>query len=214
MAGVSGGDFRRADYPVGQNRIGLLTGAGLLTLFASLATPSWPAKRGWLIDDPLLCMVPIRSFLPTPPLDPARSIRAQMIEITRPGSCMGCHQYLNSPGFALIGFDSFGRWRPEAGHGPRETEGWIPAAIMADEPHFDGLAALARLLAARPEAARCLTERWLRFALDRAAPLESALPAAGPRSAADAYAAFARSGFVLRELLLAIVRTPAFAAAP
>jgi hypothetical protein len=213
IPGVSGTEMRRMPYPGGQSRIGMLTGAGLLALFSSLSSPSWPAKRSWLITDPLLCSVPIRSFLPPPPLDPNRSIREQMIAVTKDGTCMGCHKLLNSPGFAFIGFDSFGRWRPEPGHGPNETAGWIPKEIMADEPKFEGPEQLARLLASRDEGPRCLTRHWMQYAVDPKTPAVGPAPEGMQQSLAEAYEAFARSGFELRQLVLAIVRTRAFAAA-
>jgi hypothetical protein len=192
----------------------LLSGAGLLTVFSSLASPSWPAKRGWVITDQLLCTIPIRSFLPMSPPDPSRSIREQMIVATAADTCMACHKILNSPGFALIGFDSFGRWRPEAGHGPGETAGWIPRQIMADEPHFEGPEQLARLLASREEGPRCLTRHWLQFAVDRETPAQGPAPDPMRRSLDEAYQAFAGARFQLRALVLAIVRTKAFAGDP
>lgn len=214
MADVSGTHFRKVAYPSGQSRVGLLTGAGLLTLFASLASPSWPAKRSWLVTDQILCTVPIRTFLPTPPLDPGRSIRQQMLDVTKDQACRPCHDILNSPGFAFIGFDSFGRWRPEAAHGPGETEGWIPAQVLPDAPRFNGPAELATLLAAREQSTRCLTRFWLQFAVDREMPGIGELSEAMKRSLEVAHHDFARSGFVLRELPLAIVRTASFAGQP
>ena len=213
LSGISGDHFRRVSYPEGQNRIGLLTGTGLLTLFASLASPSWPAKRSWLITDQILCAVPIRTFLPPPPIDPNRSIREQMLTITKDGTCKGCHDTLNSPGFAFIGFDSFGRWRPEAGHGPGETEGWIPSEILADEPRFNGPEQLARLLASRDRASLCFARFWLQFAVDRKTPVTGERPEMMERSLATVHSEFARSGYQLRQLPLAIVRSRSFASA-
>jgi hypothetical protein len=214
VAGVEGPAFRRVTYPAGQHRIGVMTGAGVLALFSSLSNPSWPAKRSWLVTDPFLCVVPIRSFLPLPAADPNRSIRQQMIAITDSPGCMVCHKYLNSPGFAFIGFDSFGRWRPAPGHGPGETAGWIPREILADEPRFDGPEELARLLASRPEASRCFASHWLRFAVDREGAAGGPVPPPLESSLAEVHAAFAASGLQLRALVTAIVRTHAFAAAP
>ena len=82
VTGVAGPEMRRVPYPAGQPRIGLLTGVGVLSFFSSLVNPSWPAKRGWMITDPLLCAPLIRSFLPSFDLDVTLSIRQQMIEVT------------------------------------------------------------------------------------------------------------------------------------
>ena len=61
VTGVAGPEMRRVAYPSTEPRIGLLTGVGVLSFFSSLVNPSWPAKRGWLITDPLLCAPVIRS---------------------------------------------------------------------------------------------------------------------------------------------------------
>jgi hypothetical protein len=213
-SGVVGETFRKVPYPPGQNRVGLLTGAGVLTMFASLSSPSWPAKRGWLITDQILCVIPIRTLLPPPDLDARRSIREQMITVTASPSCTGCHDLLNSPGFAFIGFDSFGRWRPEAGHGPGETEGWIPRTILADEPRFDGPAELAGLLASRIETSLCFTRFWLQYALSPSTGSAGLRSPAVEQSLGASYSHFAKSGFQLRQLPIAIVRTRAFSGAP
>ncbi len=132
MSGVVGAEPRQSPYPIGEPRLGLFTGAGVLAHFSSLVNPSWPAKRGWLVTDPLLCTPVIRSLLPTITPDPARSLREQMIEVTQNPTCTACHKVLNSPGFAFIGFDWKGLWRPLPGAAPNETQGWIPAGIMAE----------------------------------------------------------------------------------
>jgi Protein of unknown function (DUF1592)/Protein of unknown function (DUF1588)/Protein of unknown function (DUF1585) len=210
ITGVSGDELRKVPYPPEQPRVGVMSGAGVLSLFASLADPSWPAKRGWLVTDQLLCTPVIRSFLPPPSIDRQRSIRSQMIEMTKNVACTGCHKVLDSPGFAFIGFDSFGRWRPEAGHGPGETAGWIPSEIMPDSPKFDGAAELAELLAVRKETARCFVRQWLQYALDPRGVVRGPISEDLAASVASALGAFEHSGLVLRELVLAITRTEAF----
>jgi hypothetical protein len=210
IPGVTGPELRRVSYPDGQNRVGVMTGAGVLTLFASLSSPSWPAKRGWLVSDPLLCEFPIRSLLNPPTLDPQKSIRQQMIDTTKDSGCQGCHRTLDSPGFAFIGFDSFGRWRPERGHGPGETAGRMPATLLPDEPAFEGPAELAELLAGRPETARCFASRWLELAVDAERWVEP--PPAFERSLNAVRQSFSDSGHQLRPLVRAIVISEIFAA--
>ncbi|HEY0707861.1 MAG TPA: DUF1588 domain-containing protein, partial [Polyangia bacterium] len=172
LTDVRGDEFRRVPYPPGQSRFGLLTGAGLLSRFSTINIEySWPAKRSWLIIDQILCFPIPRTFLDTPPPDASRSIRQQMLDITSDTSCRACHSLLNSPGFAFNGFDTQGRWRPTPGHGPGETEGWIPASVLPDEPHFEGPEQLARLLISRPRATQCLASAWLHHGVDRKASI-------------------------------------------
>ena len=210
LTGVTGPELRKVSYPPGEPRSGLLAGAGVLSVFSSLSNPSWPAKRGWLVTDQLLCTTIARTFLPPVTPDPQRSLREQMITMTAPGNCMGCHRILNSPGFGLIGFDSFGRWRPEPVHQPGETAGSIPAQIMPDEPSFAGARELAALLSARREVSRCFTRQWLQYALDRGGVVRGPVPPAWVASLDRVVARFEASGLSLRELILAVTASDAF----
>jgi hypothetical protein len=209
MTGVTGPEMRRAPYPPEQRRTGVLGGAGVLTLFASLGNPSWPAKRGWLVIDPLLCAQVPSAFVKEPSPDATRSLRQQMIDITASQSCMQCHRLLNAPGFAFTQFDTFGRSRVVPGVGPDDTAGWIPEDIWPDRPSFADLGELARLLARREEVRRCFVRQWLQFALDRAQRVAATAPADGS-SVDQARAEFEASSTNLRELVLAVTRTEAF----
>ncbi|HEY0712852.1 MAG TPA: DUF1588 domain-containing protein [Polyangia bacterium] len=217
LSDVRGEEWRKIPYPAGQNRFGLLTGAGILSRFATVDIEfSWPAKRSWMILDQILCFGVPKTFLETPPPDANKSIRQQMIEVTAPSNCMACHQFLNSPGFAFIGFDREGRWRPAPGHGPDETKGWLPALLFADEPQFDGPEQLARLLIERPRAAQCLANSWLQYAVDpKELPLlENIRTPSVAESLPATYGAFVRSGFRLKALLIAVARSKAVAGTP
>lgn len=209
VAGVSGPELRRVPFPPDQPRLGLLTTVGVLSYFSSLANPSWPAKRGWLITDPLLCSPITRTFLPIDPPDVTQSIRQQLIEKT--SVCGGrCHAVLNGPGFAYIGFDADGRWHPEPGAAPNETEGWIPASIMPDAPTFDGPAELARLLVAREETRRCFVRQWMQFALARDAIITHDIAPGDEESVRSALDAFTASGLRLTAAIVAVAQTDAF----
>ena len=209
VEGVSGPELRRVPYPADQPRIGLLTGVGVLSYFASLANPGWPAKRSWMITDPLLCSPTVRTFLPIDPPDATRSIRQQMIDAT--STCGGaCHELLNSPGFAYIGFDVDGRWHPEPGAAANETEGWLPASIMPDAPRFNGPAGLARLLAGREETRRCFVRQWMQFALARDAIITPKVAPGDEDSVEAALGAFTTSGLRLTAAIVAVAQTDAF----
>jgi Protein of unknown function (DUF1588)/Protein of unknown function (DUF1592)/Protein of unknown function (DUF1585) len=210
VSGVEGSEMRRVPYPAGEPRIGLLTGAGILSFFSSLVNPSWPAKRSWMITDPLLCTPVIQSFLPVYEPDVTRSIREQMLATTAQESCMGCHKILNSPGFAFIGFDSNGRWHPEPGAAPNEVEGWIPEEIMPDAPRFNGPAGLSRLLAERDESRRCFVRQWMQFARKRDEPIRSKPDAEDLVSIELTLQAFTASGLRLSSLIVAVTQSNAF----
>jgi hypothetical protein len=208
LTDVSGPAFRKVPYPAGQPRVGVLSGAGMLSHYSSLlpSGPSWPAKRSWMVTDPLLCTPIIRSFLPSIVPDVSRSIRQQMIDATANGTCMACHAYLNSPGFAFIGFDVKGIWHPEPGAAANETQGWIPDKIMPDAPTFEGPASLAQLLANRDETRRCYVRQWMQYAIDRK-DITIDIPEDQRASIEVALRAFAASGYRLRAAIVAVAQS-------
>jgi len=126
-------------------------------------------------------------------------------------SCNGCHRLLNAPGFAFIGFDTFGRFRAPETAFPGEDAGWIPKGVLEDEPRYDGLPDLMRLLARREETRRCFTRQWLEFATAHQGGGPPPPETEGSRpSVQQAYSWFEASGFRLRDLILGVVQTDAF----
>ncbi len=208
--GILGTELRKVDYPAGEPRAGLLSSAGALSYFASLTNPPWPAKRSWMVAEPLFCSVLPRVFMPISPLDEMRSVRQQMLEVS--SECGGaCHELVNSPGFAFIGFDSDGRWNPRPGAAENETQGWIPAHLIADEPTFDGPLELARLLSDRTETRRCFLLQWAQFAVDRNTPADAfSLTDDQTHSLDVAEHAFVESGLVLSQAIVTVVQTNLF----
>jgi hypothetical protein len=200
---VAGADMQPAAAEA--HRVGILAGAGMLTLFASTSLRSWPAKRSWIVLEPLLCFevptgVPLGEISgPTG----ATSVQAQMTQFTEGSNCMTCHRFLNSAGAALIGFDSFGRWNPLASFGPEETAGWIPEEALADTPAFSDWPDLMSQMAERDEARRCFVDMWLRYAGGVRVPLLRGAKAA-PATLDRVVASFARQQYGLRGLVEAV----------
>ncbi len=208
--GVVGSELRLVPYPPSEPRIGLLTGAGVLSFYSSVDDPPWPVKRGWLVTDPLLCKPTVRMSPAEPPPDPAVSIRQQMIDVTSGSACISCHQMLNSPGFAFIGFDTSGRWRPEPGAAQNETQGWIPEEIMPGAPQFDGPSELAHLLLEREETRRCFVRQWMQFSLDPDEPVSHETAPEDVASVEVALRAFVESDLRLSSAIVAVARTNTF----
>jgi hypothetical protein len=209
VPGVTGPAFVKipTDTP---DRAGILGGAGVLTRFASFWQPTWPPKRSWLVNGAALCL-PLSGSPPVgEEIDPARPIRAQLVELTAPGSCMVCHRMLNDPGMAFLKFDTYGRHQPTDPGGPLDTRGTMPEELMADRPAFDGQPALMRLLAGRDEPRRCMAQAWLQFAVARDLPPPRTPPAAVMSSLEEIADAFAASGGDLRMLPAAVARSQAF----
>lgn len=159
---------------------------GLLTRAAFLATGTAntrPIMKGVFIRTSLLC----DSIAPPPPeaantpivVEPGQTTREVIEQLTQQqGSvCAGCHQTLINPlGFASENFDGLGRFRTaqlffdEDGEpqGEREVDTTtVPAVSAGDSAVSTGMADLTQLIATSDKPARCLAERYFRFAYRR-----------------------------------------------
>jgi hypothetical protein len=164
MNDVTGDVWQKHDVDT-PRRVGLLSGAGVLSRFSSRYQPPWPAKRTWLLADALLCV-----SMPEPPFtasfvtNPQTSVRAQMIETTATGECPMCHYLLNEPGFAFLEFDTLGRFAPQATWGPFDTSGAFDDYLLAGAPSFATVADLMGMLSTRMEVRQCFARQWLAYA--------------------------------------------------
>lgn len=143
-------------------RSGFLTQGSFLAGRGHPTNPS-PVLRGVLVLERLLCIE-----LGTPPpgaesstLDegvvPETNRQAYEL-LTSPVQCTGCHQFINPVGFALEGFDSSGRARSDDNGAALDLTG----SLLGSE--FDGAKELGAVLAALPDAERCLTDKIVTYA--------------------------------------------------
>jgi hypothetical protein len=139
--------------------------------------------------------------LPKPPAADL-SVRERYVEHSGNPQCRSCHTALDPLGFAFETYDGIGGWQKMDGGKPVDATGTVTLGGTAKP--FKNALELVRLLAASEEVSRCMTSQWARFGLGR--PDED-----DDRASLDeAYAAFARSGLDLRELLVAFVRSKTF----
>lgn len=198
--------FARVDFDPEQRR-GLLMQVGYLASNAySIRTD--PIHRGLFVIRNLLCRTvpdPPPGATTTPPPDTERPIvttRDEVDLVTGQSFCPTCHTEINAPGFAFEGFDAVGRARASENGAPVDTAGslWIDGRLA----HFDGAVQLVELLARSREAHRCYSRRWLEFAYGR--PLATSdLPTLDQ---------IAESSLPIADIILAIVRSPAFSTLP
>jgi hypothetical protein len=115
---------------------------------------------------------------------------------------VGCHSFLNPPGFAFDHFDQVGKWR-ETDHGLEiDTTGEL---VMTDvDGEFEGHVDLIQRFADSPEAEACMTTHWFRYAYGRG------VTEADTCTQEDLSTMFAESGGDLRELMVALTQTRAF----
>jgi hypothetical protein len=184
-------------------RAGLLTQASFLAAHAG-ADDRGVVPRGRAVFERLLCRE-----LPQPNADvpvlpdrvPGSTTREAFEQLTATGCTKGCHD-LYQLGYAFLNYDAIGAYQSTEVGKVIDASGAVGAG--AAELRYLDAVDLSRKLAALPEVADCLGRQWLRFMLRRGE---------GPGDAASLAAAgavFRGSRLDLRELSVALVRTPAF----
>ena len=198
--------FERVEFAPDQRR-GLLMQVGYLASNAySIRTD--PIHRGLFVIRNLLCRTvpePPPGATTTPPPDTERPIvttRDEVELVTGQSFCPTCHTEINAPGFAFEGFDAVGRARATENGAVVDSAGslWLDGRLV----RFDGAVQLVELLSRSREAHRCYSRRWLEFAYGR------------PLAASDLRTldGIAQSSMPIADIILAIVRSPAFSALP
>ena len=189
-------------------RAGLLTRVSFLAGYSHRGGTS-PPVRGNAILLRFLCQPPLSpppgADLSMPVGDPASGPQTnrELFEArTSPPTCQACHATLNGLGFGLESDSASGAHQSLDNGLPVDARGQINGTDV-DGP-FDGGIELSRALARSAVVHHCATERWIRYALGRAAvdveaPLVESLAAN-----------FLASGGDLRKLLMGIVTAPTF----
>lgn len=204
VAPPPGGGFARVDLPPLQ-RSGLLTHASVMTVLAKDEQTA-PITRGKLVRERLLCQPipppPSKAILTLPRLEPGMTKKERFEKHRTDPSCAGCHRRMDPIGFGFEHYDALGAWRTVDRGFPVDAGGAL-AGTDVDGP-FDGAVALGARLASSTQVRRCVATQWFRAALGRVEREEDA------RSIEGAYEVFARSGFDVRELIVAIAASDSF----
>ena len=204
--GVSGpaAGFSRIDLDPNK-RSGVLTHAGQM-----FAHPR-ATHRGFWLREALLCQLipppPANTNQPDlsmPPVVPKTS-RQRLVDATaNEPACAACHQLMDPPGFAFEHFDSVGRWR-DTEHGlPVDSTGFVVSLNNGGGLMFRGAPGLGQGLAGTCDVQLCAAETFLRQGLgDFTRNLR-------PAGISEIWGEFARAGFDLRELFIAVAGSEAF----
>ncbi|MCA9608245.1 MAG: DUF1592 domain-containing protein [Myxococcales bacterium] len=205
IEGVEGEGMVRVELDPAE-RLGLLTQPALLAVL-SKPNQSDPIHRGLFVRQRLLCQ-----NLPPPPDDivvvapdpaPGLSTRERFREHSTNTRCQGCHQLMDPIGFGFEHYDALGRWRDADDGRPIDATGEVFATEDADGP-FDGIPDLAAQLAGSQQVRECVARQAYRYAMQRTETSRDAC------SVAQVQEDFRTSGYDLRELFVAIVRTEGF----
>lgn len=197
--------FALVDMPPNQ-RSGLLTQAAVMAVLAGAEDTS-PMLRGKFVREKLLCErirpPPAGLTILPPPFDAKLTKKARFIQHRADPMCAYCHDTLDPPGFAFEHYDAIGAFRMTEGSLPIDATGELTHTTDADGPITNAVG-LAERLGASKQVRRCMATQWFRAALGRVERPED-------KGTIDAfYQAFARSGFDVRELIVAIVTSDAF----
>lgn len=186
---------------------------GLLTHGAFLAAHAGPdatkvVDRGRFVRERILC-----GEVPDPPddfrFDDAKitddmTAREKFSIHAKNPFCARCHALFDGIGFALERYDAIGMMRDTEHGKPIDPSGSLTLPESKEEVKFDDFVSLVGQLADRPEVYACFASQYLRYATGRR-PEE--ISACESRAMAQA---FAGGGHRLDNLVLAIVRSPAF----
>jgi hypothetical protein len=188
------------------HRSGILTMPSILTLQAK-SNQSSPVHRGKFVRERLLCMQlpppPNDIVIKPPDLDPNLSTRQRFSEHSTNPACSGCHKLMDPIGFGFENFDAIGRWRDKDGKFDVDANGEVFASNDADGK-FVGVSDLGEKLAKSQQVKACIVTQWFRYAYGRG------------EAEADTCAlkrlneSFAKAGYDLRELMVALTQSDAF----
>jgi hypothetical protein len=204
VSGSFGSSLTRVDLDA-TKRAGLFTQLGFLATHA-YSNQSSPIHRGAYIQRHVLCTTipdPPPNIPELPPLMATQTTRQQVDMHTAPDACKGCHHsYINPVGFGFENYDAAGVWRTTENGANIDATGTL-AGTAANTAFTDAVSASAAI-AGSPEAQRCYSTTWMRYAFGRAesAAEMCAVQVLGSRLADDNYK--------VTDLMVDITRTTAF----
>jgi Protein of unknown function (DUF1592)/Protein of unknown function (DUF1588)/Protein of unknown function (DUF1587)/Protein of unknown function (DUF1585)/Protein of unknown function (DUF1595) len=157
-------EFLRVDT-TGTQRQGLLTLGAFLTT-TSYANRTSPVRRGEYVFRRLLC-----DEVPPPPADvpvlsedmvAGQTLRQRMENHRANPACNACHKLMDPIGFGLENYDGLGAYRANENGLPIDASGILP-----DGTTFSGAVELGGILAKDERLPRCVTEKFMTFAIGR-----------------------------------------------
>jgi hypothetical protein len=143
---------------------------------------------------------------PLPALDPRQTTRTRLAQHARDPACGGCHRLIDPIGFGFEHFDAVGRYRETDRGLPIDARCEVLAAGGDDGP-FTGTVELGARLAESRRVRQCLATEWLRYALGRRETAQDECTTAALADTLECTRSY-------REMLLALVESPAFLALP
>lgn len=208
ISGPSTSNLEQVSAPDAR-QAGILGHGSVLASYAHSDQTS-PIRRGLFIREHILC----QEFGPPPPnaggvpdVDPNATTRDRFHQHTENATCRSCHQYIDEIGFGFERFDPIGEYRETENGKPIDPSGDMnDVEKMGSGTHapFATLPELGTILASSESAKACFARQYHRFATGRQESLQDLC-------ALDSVAQdFAAGGYDIRELMIAIVKSPSF----
>jgi hypothetical protein len=203
-AGTANGQFVRVELDPSR-RSGLLTHVAVLAKLAHVNQTD-PVHRGKFVRNGLLCGAiappPPGLVINVPTVTPGTTTRERFRIHQEDPTCAACHVLMDPIGLGFERYDALGQWRDTDNGLPIDATGEVIGSDVAGP--FDGAVQLSQKLAQSEQVMDCMARTWLRFALGRS-DLDAdagAIAVAGGK--------FKESGFVMKELLVALTGTNTF----
>jgi hypothetical protein len=206
-SGVTGDELRQVTLS-GSERGGILTQGAFLAAHSDADLPH-PIRRAKDVTNRVLCM----NFEPPANVDippvgdrtPGQTNRARFEQATAgpAGSiCAGCHSALNPIGFAFESYNAVGEYQTTDVGKPIDASGTI--TLGGTTVNFRNAVELSKVISTAQETRDCMTKQFIRYVLHREdVPQEKG-------SIVALTEAFQKSGYDLKELLVATTKTRAF----
>jgi len=191
-----------------KQRAGILTSPGFLGTYAHIDSSS-PVFRGVAIMRRLLCQEPPPVPAMVPPLPPAnktdiKTTRQRFDQHTSVAFCHSCHSAFDPMGDVFESCDAVGAYRTEENGVAIDSSGGIVGTVSSDA-QFGNAIDMVKALAVSPEVHECFARQVYRFSVGRT-------ETDADQCAIQSYTrAFTEKSFDLRELLVAVASSPAFA---
>jgi len=185
---------------------GILTQPAVLTVFAK-PNQSSPVHRGKFVRERLLCQMlpppPANLVIKPPEIKPGQTTRDRFAQHDKDPACSPCHHLMDPIGFGFESFDGIGRWRDTDQGLPVDASGNLTDSDV--DAMFVGVRDLASHLAQSKAVRTCVGTEYFRYAVARGIDSDDSVCSIPTLSDA-----LEKSNGNVRELIVAITRTPAF----
>jgi len=212
ISGVTGMAFQKVQLDTTQRR-GLLTQAAIMT-GTTVTNSTNPVLRGSFVLNKLMCR---NIGLPSDPAILAQvkvptdvsgnTARERFSAHSTQTICQGCHHLIDPVGFALENYDAVGQYRTMENGEPIDASGKLPDPDSSTTlPVVNGAVQLAQQLADSTDTQNCFAQHWLEYGFGqtlRGTPEDLCLQE-------QINAAFKKSGYNVKQLLLDMTQTPTF----